>query len=246
MKQGIKLSTKLTWTVIGLISLTVAVAILVTLYFGQNMAGQTIREKLNSSQLIEKEFVTQKSRQLELVTLLVASDPAFVAYIAQSLFQTDDNTNQIDTSSIADLLRERQQQYGFDVALVATVDGQMVARSDQPTAPRRNLNDQPLMNKAMETLIPVSGFWQDGTEFYQSAVVPLARGSNLVGFLMTSTRIDNSLATDIKQLTGTDIAILHRQQNQISVLAGTFNLNQKQDITSNLKQHWPESEQSIQ
>ncbi|KAA3639859.1 MAG: serine/threonine protein kinase [Proteobacteria bacterium] len=246
MKQSLKLSTKLTWTVIALISITVAVTILVTLYFGQNMAEQTIREKLNSSQLIENEFVTQKSRQLELVTLLVASDPAFVAYIAQSLFQLDDNSNQIDTSSIADLLRERQQQYGFDVALVATVDGQMVARSDQPTAPRRDLNDQPLMTKAIETLIPVSGFWHEGTEFYQSAVVPLARGSNLVGFLMTSTRIDNSLATDIKQLTGTDIAILHRQKNQVSVLAGTFNLNQKQHIKSNLKQQWPATEQSIQ
>jgi len=238
MKQGFKLSTKLTWTVIGLISLTVIISIVVTLYFGQNMAQQTINEKLHSSQLIQDEFVTQKSRQLELVTLLVASDPAFVAYIAQSLFQLGDN-NQIDTTSIADLLRERQQQYGFDVAMVATVDGQMVARSDQPSAPMRNLNNQPLMTKAINDLIPVSGFWQEGEQFYQSAIVPLARGSNLVGFLMTATRLNDSLAADIKQLTGTDVSIVYHHDQKSLLLAGTFNLNQKQAIKTALNQNWP-------
>ncbi len=245
MKQGLKLSTKLTWTVIGLITLTVMISILVTLYFGQNMAQKTIQEKLNNSQLIQDEFITQKARQLELVTLLVASDPAFVSYIAQSLYQLDDDNTQIDTSSIADLLRERQQQYGFDMAMVASVDGQLVARSDQPTAPRRALNNKPLMDKAMTDLIPVSGFWQEGKQFYQAAIVPLARGSNLVGFLITATGINNALATDIKQLTGTEVAIIQHRADTTSVLAGTFNLNQSEDIKSNLKQLGNTGTQSI-
>jgi len=246
MKQGLKLSTKLTWTVIGLITLTVTISILVTLYFGQNITQKTIHEKLNSSQLIQDEFVTQKARQLELVTLLVASDPAFVAYIAQSLLQLENNNNQIDTSSIADLLRERQQQYGFDMAMVATIDGQLVARSDQPTAPRRDLNDKPLMDKAMIDLIPVSGFWQEGNQFYQAAIVPLARGSNLVGFLVTATRINNGLASDIKQLTGTDVAIIHQQGENTSVVAGTFTIGQSDEIKTNINQQLVANKQSTQ
>lgn len=232
MKKGVKLSTKLTWTVIGLITLTVMIAILVTLYFGQNIAHKTIQEKLSSAQLIQDEFVTQKARQLELVTLLVASDPAFVAYIAQSLYQLNDNDNPIDTTSIADLLRERRQQFGFGMAMVATVDGYQVARSDQPTAARRDLSEKPLMKKAISDLIPVSGIWQEGMNLYQAAVVPLARGSNLVGFLLTATPIDDALANDIKQLTGTEVAIIKHQQSGPAVIAGTFNLAQEKSIHS--------------
>ena len=245
MKHGLKLSTKLTWSVIGLITLTVVISIVVTLYFGQNMAQKSIQEKLNSSQLIQDEFVTQKARQLELVTLLVASDPAFVAYVAQSLFQLNDNNAEIDTSSIADLLIERKQQYGFDMAMVATVDGQLVARSDQPTAPRRELNQKPLMARAMTELIPVSGFWQEGQKFYQAAVVPLARGSNLVGFLITATEVNNALAADMKQLTGTDVAIVYNQSGTVSIVAGTFHLNQNEAIKSNLSQDSVSNRQTI-
>lgn len=227
-KKGLKLNTKLTWVLTSLIALTVLISVLVTFYFGNQMVERTIAQKLSSSQLIQDEFVTQKTRQLELVSLVVASDPAFVAYIAQTLIQLDNENSQVDTSSIADLLLERKQQYGFDMAIIASVDGTQIARSDQPVAPQRDLTNRPLMQLAQQELIPLSGYWQEGTQFYQTAIVPLARGSNLIGFLITGTEINDAMTADIKQLTGTEILISHVGEQQNNILAGTFNVNQKQ------------------
>lgn len=235
-KYGVKLNTKLTWVLTSLIALTVFISVLVSFYFGNQMANRTIDQKLSSAQLIQNEFVTQKTRQLELVSLLMASDPAFVAYIAQTFIQLENESSSVDTSSIADLLLERKQQYGFDIAIIASVKGMQIARSDQPVAPQRDLSDRALMKLAQQQLIPISGYWQENNQFYQAAVVPLARGSNLIGFLITGTQINDVMTTDMKQLTGTEVIISHLKESGHNPIAGTFNVNQKQSLKEAISQ----------
>jgi len=226
---GIRLSTKLTLVTAALIILTVLISVFVTLYFGNQIAEDSIDKKLKNSQQIQQEFNQQKLRQLELVSLVVASDPAFVAYVAQTIFDLENGAD-VDVASIADLLLERKQQYGFDVAIIASVDGQQLARSDQAMSPARDLSEVELMQRGMDELIPISGYWSDQDQIYQAAVVPLARGRTLIGFLITGIGVNDSLSADIARLTGTEVVILSKENNQISSIASTLDL----DLNANL------------
>lgn len=226
---GIRLSTKLTLVTAALIILTVLISVFVTLYFGNQIADDSIDKKLKNSHLIQQEFNQQKLRQLELVSLVVASDPAFVAYVAQTVFDLENGAD-VDIASIADLLLERKQQYGFDVAIIASVEGQQLARSDQAMSPARDLSEVELMQRGMDELIPISGYWSDQDQIYQAAVVPLARGRTLIGFLITGIGVNDSLSADIARLTGTEVVILSKQNNQINSIASTLDL----DLNANL------------
>lgn len=221
---GIRLSTKLTLVTAALIILTVLISVFVTLYFGNQIADDSIDKKLKNSHLIQQEFNQQKLRQLELVSLVVASDPAFVAYVAQTVFDLENGAD-VDVASIADLLLERKQQYGFDVAIIASVEGQQLARSDQAMSPARDLSEVELMQRGMDELIPISGYWSDQDQIYQAAVVPLARGRTLIGFLITGIGVNDSLSADIARLTGTEVVILSKENNQISSIASTLDLD---------------------
>ncbi len=225
---GIRLSTKMTIVAASLVIITLLISIFITLYFGNQMANESINKKLDSSQLIQQEFSTQKLRQLELVSLLMASDPAFVAYVAQTIFDLESG-EQPDVASISDLLLERKQQYGFDLAVIATADGQQLARSDQAMAAPRDLQDMDLMAKVMVELLPTSGYWLDKERIYQAAIVPLARGRNLIGFLITGVVVDNSLTDTVANLTGTEVLVI-ANENPLRALASTLDL----DLTSTM------------
>ena len=242
--NGLRLSTKMTLVTAALITLTVVVSVFVTLYFGNQIANESIDRKLNSSQLIQEEFTTLKKRQLELVSLVVASDPAFTAYVAQTIFDLE-NDQQADVASIADLLLERKQQYGFDVAYIASAEGQQIARSDQAMAAPRDLSSEPLMTKAMEELVPVSGYWSDQDNIYQASVVPLARGRNLIGFLITSLLIDNSLTADISRLTGTEVVILAHDDQQHRAVASTLDLDLTATLLNKLNNNPPANQEAF-
>lgn len=223
-KSGIKLSTQLTFITAVMIVLTVLSSIFITLYFGNRIAEDSISKKLTSSQLIQQEFNEQKLRQLELVSLVVASDPAFTAYVAQTIFDLENGAD-ADIASIADLLLERKQQFGFDVAIIASANGQQIARSDQAMSAPRDLTGVELMQRGLNELIPISGYWSDNEQIYQAAVVPLARGRNLIGFLITGLVVDNQLTSDIARLTGTEVMILSQQNQQLKAVASTLDLD---------------------
>ncbi|MCX7554284.1 protein kinase [Marinicella sp. S1101] len=232
-QSGIKLSSKLMLITGFLILLTVAVSIFITLYFGNQIANEGIEKKLSSSQLIQQEFNQQKLRQLELVSMVVASDPAFVAYVAQTIFDLENN-ERADIASIADLLLERKQQYGFEVAIIVSADGQQIARSDQAMAAPKNLAEDPLMENAIDQLLPVSGYWTDSKQLYQAAVVPLSRGRNLIGFLLTGLAVDDVLANDIARLSGTEVAVVAEQSGQYTTLATTLDLDKNANLIERL------------
>jgi serine/threonine-protein kinase len=234
-KVGMKLSTKLTLITALLITLTVLVSIFITLYFGNQIANESVSKKLNGSHLIQQEFNQQKLRQLELVSLVVASDPAFTAYVAQTIFDLE-NDQQADIASIADLLLERKQQFGFDVAIIASAEGQQIARSDQAMATPRNLTEIQLMKTAMDALLPVSGYWSDGERIYQAAVVPLARGRNLIGFLITGLIVNDQLANDIAKLSGTEVMILSEKEQSFRPIASTLDIDLNKALIDQLNQ----------
>lgn len=227
------LSKKLTLATSFLIVLTVAISILVSFHFGKEIATDTVTQKLSTSQSVQKAFTNQRAKQLELISLLVASDPAFVAYISEAISQVENN-EEVDTASIHDLILERKQQFGFDFAMVTTPDGNQVARSDLAMVPFKDLSEKPLLASSMESLTPQAGFWSEQEAFYQASIIPLARGRNLTGFLVTGLKIDNALANEISLISGSDVIIVHGDDKELSALASTHTLELTQEILKHL------------
>lgn len=223
--KSLDLKTKITITVTTLIIITVLVSVLITLYFGNKIGKSTVEERLASSQLIEGEFTQKRGRQLELISLLVASDPAFVAYIAQATYDLENNEENIDTASISDLLLERKQQYGFDLALVVSSDLFQLARSDSAMATKRDFSNIELVRKAAEELLPDSGYFRENNSIYQAAIVPLARGRNLIGFLITGLKINDEFANNIAKLSGTEVIVTSVNNGIHEPIASSMDVN---------------------
>ena len=230
------LNTKLTLVTSLLIVATVIISVLITVFLGNNIGRESIQQKLSASQTVQQAFTEQRALELELISLLVASDPAFVAYIAQATYDIESATAEPDVASISDLLLERKQDFGFDIALVATADGKQLARSDQSMAVSRDLNNKPLLEKAIEDLVPVNGYWQEKDALYQAAIVPLARAQTLIGFLITGTEVNDALANDIAQVSGTEVIIASgKDKISLKPVASTMDLNATVSLMGQLK-----------
>ena len=202
-------------------------------FFGQEIANDTVSQKLSASQSVQKAFTEQRATQLELISMLVASDPAFVAYISAATSQAERDED-VDSASIQDLLLERKQQFGFDFAMVTTTEGHQLARSDQAMTAYKDLSSEPLLKLTMEELLPQAGFWVDKDTLYQASIIPLARGRNLIGFLITGLSINNTLANEISQISGSDIIISQREGDKLVSLASTHSLETTNDILKQL------------
>ena len=230
------LNTKLTLVTSLLIIATVVISILITVLLGNRIGRESVQQKLSASQTVQQAFTEQRALELELISLLVASDPAFVAYIAQATYDIESATNEPDVASISDLLLERKQDFGFDIALVATADGKQLARSDQSMAVSRDLNEKPLLQEAIQQLVPVNGYWQENDALYQAAIVPLARGQNLIGFLITGKEVNDALANDIGQVSSTEVIIATgKDKITLKSVASTMDLNATVSLMGQLK-----------
>ena len=181
----------------------------VILYHYGNVATETtIEEKMTNAQSIQQEFLSSQAKQLELISLLVSSEPAFVTYVTEAInYYKKQNQTQFLTS-IADLLLERTQQYDFDIAIITDADGMEMARSNQIISVIKDLSTKKPLKKAIQELQAVTGYWLEDEQLFQTAIVPIAQGQNLVGFLITGYKIDNIYLNTLSQLSGTEIFVI--------------------------------------
>ncbi len=204
-RTGLSLGAKL-FLAFGLVlALAVGGAMVVTLNVVRDIAADSVDTSLSNSQSVQRYFRQFRARQLELITELVSSDPYFGSYVDEAVNADDP---ELAARSIADLLQTRRNEFGLDIALVLDPDGNVVARTDRPQALAVDLSDNPLVARGREELGPVSGLWTSGDTLYQASVTPIARGRTVAGFLVAGLALDNSLANDVKRVSGADVAYL--------------------------------------
>ncbi len=228
-KNKLSLSKKLTFATTFLVVIAVIVSMTTTLFQGQQIANSTVDEKLGASQTVQKALTEQRAKQLTLISLLVSSDPAFIAYLAEAMAPSGFG-DQVDMASIHDLLVERKQQFGFDLAITINSEGQQVARSDQAMTVAKDLSELPLLKRTMSNLTPQSGFIEDQGEVHQAAAIPLARGGHLIGYFITGLALNDQFANDIRAISGSDVLLTTTQEGQRTVKATTLNNGQKDDF----------------
>lgn len=191
-----------------LLTAAVGAAVWLSLLQGDRITRRAVDHALEASSAVQSAFAEQRLKELELITQLIAVDPAFVNYIADAQNSASATTLDDGLSSIYDLLKERQEAYGFDLGIVLDGDGGVLARSDQADLVEANMADDPFLAGAVEQLTPVSGYWRMGHELLQATVFPLAQGGDLVGFLLLGKRVDNTLGERIRRVSDADIAFV--------------------------------------
>src|SRR5215468_9924174 len=170
-RLGVPLAVKFFLGCAFLIALAVGAAVVVTYAKGDQVAAHAVDGALATSRAVQKEFEQGRLEQLQLKVQLFAADASTAKYVAQVGGSTSNlpglsESGDRDTQSVADLLKERQGQYAFELGVVLDARGNVLGRTDQTEAFRESLADDPLVKPAIEKAAPFSGYWRQGARLY--------------------------------------------------------------------------------
>ncbi|MEO5831384.1 MAG: hypothetical protein ABIQ36_12540 [Rhodanobacter sp.] len=163
-------------------------------------------DQLRVTATVERELEANRLSELQLRADLLAQDPAFVDYVAQSLIPNPQLGGAVDSASISDLLKDRRR--GYDIAMVLDPLGRPVATSGILLKNHASIQHDPLVTGAISQLQPQQGMWVDHGQLYWVSVSPLVRGAALQGVLIAASRVDDAFAIAISRIAHTDVALL--------------------------------------
>jgi eukaryotic-like serine/threonine-protein kinase len=213
-RRGLSLGARIVAVTSLLIAFAVGVAVVATVLVADGIARRAAGEALAASASLQESFRARGDEQLYLISSLFATDPFIAAYLAESVAE-------LDRASVLDLLAERQADLGFDLAMVLDPQGRVVARTDRPADGGADLSAEPLVARAIAE-VGASGVWWEGGGLYQAAVVPLARGGQLVAYLLTGLALDDASALEVKRMTSTEVVYLAPGEGGVTVHAATL------------------------
>lgn len=165
-----------------------------------------VMARLQSAATVENDLQASRLQELQLRAVVLAQDPAFVDYVAQSLIPNPQLGGAVDSVSISDLLNERR--HGYDIAMVLDRKGKPIATSGIFLKNHASIQNDPMVVKAIGTLKPMQGAWVDHGQLLWVAVNPLLRSGALQGVLITATHVDTSFVIAIGRIAHTDVSLL--------------------------------------
>jgi serine/threonine-protein kinase len=210
-----------------LIALAVAAAVVVTYIKGDLIAQNAARDALKTSSAVQKEVEDSRDKNLQLKVQDIAADQSLTRYVAQAGGATSNlpglsESGDTDTKSIPDLLKERKDQYSFDLGMVLDGKGNVLGRSDQTEAFQESLAHDPLVAPAIAKSEGVSGYWRLGDKLYQAVIFPLAQDQSLVGFLLIAQVVNDELCREMARISGAQIAFWLPVDKHLELVASSF------------------------
>jgi serine/threonine-protein kinase len=181
----------------------VATSLAFSAFQADRLAQRTINDALSETRQVWETFQADRYNKLKLGIRVLGNDPAFKALL--------DNP---DPLTILDTLKERNQEIKADFVMVTDATGQVIARTDRPTASGENLAKDPLVMKPLEEGEESATVWQQGGRLFHAVSVPMQTGTELKGVLIAGFGIDEHLASDIRKLTHSEIAYLTQAPGQ--------------------------------
>jgi len=210
-----------------LIGLAIAAAVVTTYIKGNLIAQNAARDALATSSAVQKEVEQSRLKQLEFRIQEIAADPSLARYVAQAGGATSNlpglsESGDADTKSSPDLLKERKEQYAFDLGIVLDGKGNVLGRSDQTEAFQETFANDPLVAPAIAKSEGISGYWRLGDKLYQAAIVPLGQDQNLVGFLLLAQAVNDEFCREMARISGAQIAFWLPVDKHLELVASSF------------------------
>ena len=213
-----------------LVSLLVLGSILALRGVGQETADASLEEVLEKSHSVHSGFQQRRFEQLSLIAEAFTSNSAITAYIAEA-------AGRRDRASILDQLYERQEELGFDFAIVLDPAGRVLARTDSPDTSGENLSERPLVVKVVNDN-DAFGIWRRGDLLFNGVAVPLVQDFDLFGYLITGYSIDDDFARQVRNAASTEIAFL-LPEGDGTVVASTLSSDAASGLLASLSEYGP-------
>ncbi|MEM7027427.1 MAG: protein kinase [Pseudomonadota bacterium] len=201
----------------------------ITYYRGNEIANKAVVSALENIRSVQESVEAQRFQQLALISEIFASDPYFSSYVAEATGDDLGLGGDVDSGSIVDLLIEREQELGFDFAMVLDPEGEVIANTSEEDFNEINLSTEEIVSAVIESLESSAGYWFREDDVYQIAVVPLADQQDLVGFLLTALMVDDDVVEGIKKISGSELVFLKSKKDELIPMASTLDSN---DISS--------------
>ena len=197
---------------------------------GQETADRRLEEVLEKSHSVHSGFQQRRFEQLSLVAEAFTSNSAITAFIAEA-------AERRDRASILDQLYERQEELGFDFAIVLDPGGRVLARTDSPDTSGENLSERSLVVK-VQADNDAFGIWRQGDELFNAVAVPLVQDFDLFGYLITGYSLDDDFARQVRNAASSEIAFL-LPDGDGKVVASTLSAVSASDLLANLRSLGP-------
>ncbi len=222
------LATRLFITFAILIALSVGSAIGLTYWLGRNTVENQIDSAFITSQSVQRYFLQQETRELELISELIASDRAFVAYISQALNVGEDQP--VDIRSVTDLLNTNSAEYGFDFAVVLSPDGVVQVETGDLVRLGEDLSERELVATTLQSLSSDAGLWFEDQQVLQVAITPLLTGRTIQAYLLTGSRITNEFVGDLARISGIELAYASLEADRAHIATSTLRISESEDL----------------
>lgn len=202
-----------------LVTAITAAAAVGVLWHGKRVAQAQLIAQLRDTTEVASALQASRLKELQLRTKDLASDPAFVAYVAQSLVPDPNLGGIVDRASISDLLASRRE--GYDASMVLDATGSPVTYSGMIVKEGAAIRERPLVQQALATLKPATGIWVLGDGLSWVAVDSMQRGGVLQGLVLTATRFNDAFADDVSRITDTGVAVMIQANSQAALSASS-------------------------
>jgi eukaryotic-like serine/threonine-protein kinase len=200
----------LTQKILLFVSLLVVALVGTTLAFttfqADRLAHAKIDQALSETRGVWDAFQADRYNKLKLGVRVLGNDPAFKAAITS------------DQATVYDMLQERGKDLGADFFVATDPSGIVIARSDRPGAQGQDLSKDPVVMKPLEGEESAT-VWRQGDKLFHAVSVPMQFGADIVGVLIAGYGINETLASDIRKITHSEIAYLTQQKGQAPQLS---------------------------
>ncbi|HEY0141300.1 MAG TPA: protein kinase [Thermoanaerobaculia bacterium] len=236
-KPRVPLVLKLFGSTALLIATVVALAVGITIERANRIARDTVNTSISAAAKLFQEFETQRLQRLTLPTVLLSSDPSFVALIQNDLTGGADAAAdpgapvtepavpnaavtaplpvQPDRVSILDQLEQRRESFGTDLVMLLNDEGVVVARTDQPptaTPAQEEIDKTVLVSRLLDdaSVESSSGVLSLGGKLYHAAVAPVGAGTPRIpiAYLINAVAIDDRFANRIAESTNAGVVFV--------------------------------------
>ena len=148
---------------------------------------------------------TQAREDLIRRSELVADDTAFAGYVETAIGGALPGVP-VDTTSLVDLLKERQERLGFALTAVLDQNGRVLGTTSTllPDGARER---SPVFVAARDSDATVTGVWSGAGGLYHVAVVPLSAVGISDGFLLTGVPLGRAYADAVSRA-GVDASLV--------------------------------------
>ena len=191
-----------------LVATAMVIAVGFTAWRANSLARESVTRSLDEALATQVEFGRARATQLRLTSRLVAGDPSFVAYVAES-----------DAASVRDLLFERQRELECDWAAVLDRSGRLIAHTGRQ-APA-DVASAAAVATALRGGEAVGLLQADGQHYFCTASPLVAGGMTLEGVLILGLALDEAYVLQVKRLSGAEVAMVVRRPEE-RVIATTF------------------------